>query len=442
MSSLWFRSILLPGGWSERVRIRVRDGLIVQVEPGVPCAPDDESHELAVPGLPNVHSHAFQRGMAGLTEIAGDTADHFWSWREVMYRFVDRLDPDDVEAISAFAFAEMLESGYTRVAEFHYLHHDPRGEPYGQLAELAQRIVAAAEISGIGLTLLPVLYAHANFGSLPPTPGQRRFINDIERFARLLEGCREAVRALAGARVGVAPHSLRAVAPQELSAVVALAGREEVEDCIAWCGLPPVQWLLRQVPLDSRWCLVHATHASPAELSAVAASGAVVGLCPITEANLGDGVFPTRAYVDAAGQWGIGTDSNVVVDAAGELRMLEYAQRLTHERRNVLGGRPAGISTGRALWQGALEGGRRAHAESSPALSVGTWADIVSLDVRHPALIGRRGDAVLDSLIFAARAGVVDCVWRAGRKVVTGGLHRERATLSARYRAVLEGLLG
>jgi formimidoylglutamate deiminase len=404
--------------------------------------------------MPNVHSHAFQRVMAGLTEVAGDAADHFWSWREVMYRFVDRLEPEDVEAVSAFAFAEMLEAGYTRVAEFHYLHHAVDGAAYADIGEMATRIAAAAEISGIGLTLLPVFYAHGNFGGSPPSAGQRRFINDIERYARLLDASRRAIAPLGGARLGVAPHSLRAVSPEELAAVTALVDsaapihlhiaeqRKEVEDCVAWCGQPPVEWLADHVPLDARWCLVHATHVNARELTSLAASGAVAGLCPITEANLGDGVFPTRAYLDAGGRWAIGSDSNVLIDAAAELRALEYAQRLTRQRRNVLGGVPSGASTGRTLWQGALEGGLRAHAESLPALSVGAAADLVSLDVSHPALAGHRRDAALDGFVFAARESAVDCVWRAGRKLVSGGAHRVREPLRVRYRALLSRVLG
>lgn len=451
MISLWFGSALLDAGWVDNVRFGIEAGRIVRIDSGVEPARHDEQHAVALPGVPNVHSHAFQRAMAGLTEIAGPGADSFWTWRSLMYRFIERLSPEDLEAISAFAFAEMLEAGFTRVGEFHYLHHDRDGTPYANLGELAARVAAAAHDTGIGLTLLPVFYAHSNFSGMPPGDGQRRFINDLDRFGRLLEASRRAVQPLDGARVGIAPHSLRAVTPQELTALVALAPGaplhlhiaeqvKEVNDCIAWCGRRPVEWLLDHQPVDERWCLVHATHVNPEEVHRVAASAAVAGLCPITEANLGDGIFPVPEYLSAGGAYGIGTDSNVLVSAAEELRVLEYAQRLTHRRRNVFA-QGAGHSTGRRLVDTAVAGGAQALGCNGRGLAPGADADIVSLDVAHDSLISRRGDALLDSWIFAARAPVVDCVWRYGRKVVAGGRHIRRDAIDARYRRVLTGLL-
>ncbi|HSY08906.1 MAG TPA: formimidoylglutamate deiminase [Steroidobacteraceae bacterium] len=451
MISLWFGSALLEAGWADNVRFAIAGGRIVRIDVGVEATPQDELHAVALPGVPNVHSHAFQRAMAGLTEIAGPGADSFWTWRNVMYRFVERLHPEDIEAISAFAFAEMLEAGFTRVGEFHYLHHDCDGTPYANRAELAARIAAAAHDTGIGLTLLPVFYAHSNFGGVPPGAGQRRFINDLDGFARLLEASRGAVQALDGGCVGVAPHSLRAVTVPELAALVRLAAAaplhlhiaeqlKEVNDCIAWCGRRPVEWLLDHQPVDEHWCLVHATHVNAEETHRVAASAAVAGLCPITESNLGDGVFPAAEYLGAGGACAIGTDSNVLIDAAEELRVLEYAQRLTHRRRNVLAG---GVeqSTGRRLLEMAVAGGAQALGGERYGLAVGADADIVSLDTAHDALICRRGDALLDSWIFAARAPAVDCVWRFGRKVVAGGRHIHRDAIAARYRRALAALL-
>ncbi len=376
MTRLWFTSALLPDGWAAGVRLSLADGHITQVETNVEPAAEDDRYGPALPGLPNVHSHTFQRAMAGLAERRGGPYhDDFWTWREAMYRFVDRLDPDDVEAVAAFAFAEMLETGFTRAGEFHYLHHDPTGQPYAHAAELATRIVAAAAATGIGLTLLPVFYAHANFGGLPPLPGQRRFVTSLDGFARLLDEARRAAAVLPGAVVGVAPHSLRAVTPDELAEVVRLGvgpihihvaeQTREVDDCLAWSGRRPVEWLLNHQPVDSRWCLIHATHTVAAELSGVAARGAVAGLCPITEANLGDGVFDIRTFRAVGGRFGIGTDSNVLIDAAGELRQIEYAQRLTTRRRNVLAS-DAHPSTGRTLFAAALAGGRR-RSGSRPA---------------------------------------------------------------------------
>jgi len=451
MVNLWFGAALLGAGWVENVRIGIAAGHIDRIDSGVEAAPQDERHAVALPGIPNVHSHAFQRAMAGLTESAGPGADSFWSWRNLMYRFVERLDPEDLEAISAFAFAEMLEAGFTRVGEFHYLHHDRDGTPYANLGELAGRIAAAAQDAGIGLTLLPVFYAHANFGGVPPGALQRRFVNDLDRFARLLEASRGAVQSLEAARVGVAPHSLRAVTPQELGALVALAPNaplhlhiaeqvKEVNDCIAWCGRRPVEWLLDHQPVDQRWCLVHATHVNAEEVHRLAASAAVAGLCPITEANLGDGIFPAAEYLGADGACAIGTDSNVRIDAAEELRTLEYTQRLTHRRRNVLA---HGLehSTGRRLMEAAVAGGAQALGCERRGLIVGADADIVSLDTAHESLLCRRGDALLDSWIFAARAPVIDCVWRYGHKLVSHGRHIRRDAIAARYRRVLAGLL-
>ena len=449
--TIWFDSALLATGWARQVRVSVRDGQITAIETQAPRQPGESAYGPALPGLPNLHSHAFQRGMAGLAEVRGPSADSFWTWREVMYRFLERLGPEEVEAVAALAYAEMLESGFTRVGEFHYLHHDQGGRAYANPAEMAGRIAAAAETTGLGLTLLPVFYAHSGFGGAHPTAAQVRFINDIDSFARLLEASRQATAHLPGAVVGLAPHSLRAATPVELEALVALAGAapihihiaeqtKEVLDCEAWSGQRPVDWLLDHAPVDGRWCLVHATHVTPEETRRMAASGAVVGLCPITEANLGDGLFPALDYLDAGGRFGVGSDSNVLIDAAEELRLLEYGQRLARRTRNVMATQ-AGRSTGGDLYRAALAGGAQALGVNGAGLSVGAPADIVSLDASHPALIGRDGDAVLDSFVFAARRDVIDGVWRAGRKVVSNGRHHRRDEITARYRQALEKVL-
>ncbi|HLY51365.1 MAG TPA: formimidoylglutamate deiminase, partial [Steroidobacteraceae bacterium] len=366
MTTLWLESALLPSGWTQQVRLSVTDGRISAIAAGVPAEPGDERHAIGLPGLPNLHSHAFQRGLAGLTERRGAGSDSFWSWRELMYRFLARMGPEELEAIAALCYAEMLEAGFTRVGEFHYLHHDVGGAPYAAPGELAQRIAAAAGASGIALTLLPVFYAHAGFGGSAPSERQGRFIKTPQSFARILEECRRAVRPLADAKVGVAPHSLRAVTAEELGAVLKLAGQEvvhihiaeqtrEVEECLAWSGRRPVEWLLEAAPVDERWCLVHATHVTPQELSGITARGAVAGLCPITESNLGDGIFPAAQFLAQQGRFGVGSDSNVMLDAAGELRTLEYSQRLALEARNVMAGEP-GSSCGRRLFDAALAG--------------------------------------------------------------------------------------
>ncbi|MGH8180295.1 MAG: formimidoylglutamate deiminase, partial [Steroidobacteraceae bacterium] len=427
-AKLWLESALLPGGWARRVRITGAHGLIAAIETEVNPADDDERHAVGVPGLPNLHSHAFQRAIAGLTERRGPGADSFWTWRELMYRFVERMDPDQLEAITALAFAEMLEAGFTRVGEFHYLHQDKAGVPFADPGELAGRVAAAAADTGIALTLLPTFYAHGGFGGSEPSPRQRRFVTDLERFTRIMESSRKAVRALAAGNVGVAPHSLRAVTPEELTDVVALAAGgpihihvaeqvREVEDCVAWCGLRPIERLFQAATIDDRWCLVHATQATTAELERIAAADAVVGLCPITEASLGDGVFPAAEFQALAGRIGIGSDSNVLLDAGLELQALEYSQRLTRRARNVLAGE-SGHSTGRTLFDAALAGGTRALGGAAGGSPVGLVAeapfDLMSLDASHSALIERREDELLDSWIFAAGRDAIDCVWRAG----------------------------
>ena len=327
VAAFFFDQALLPSGWSRNVRLTVQGGVIASVEPSAVFTSNDVRAPLALPGLSNLHSHAFQRGMAGLAETRGPVGDTFWTWREVIYRFLDRLDPEMVEAITALAFAEMLEGGFTRVGEFHYLHQSPDGAPYADPAELTVRIAAAAEDTGIGLTFLPVFYAHADFGGAPPRPGQRRFIHDLDSFARLLESTRAMAARFPDATVGIAPHSLRAVTPDELKGLIAMGAGgpmhihaaeqdKEVADCVAALGARPVEWLLANAGIDARWCLVHATQMTLSETLGLAQSGAVAGLCPITEANLGDGIFPSAAYLEAGGRFGLGTDSNIQIDAA------------------------------------------------------------------------------------------------------------------------------
>ena len=446
---LWFEQALLPGGWASDVLMTVLDGLILDVAADVARPADEPAHGAAVPGLGNLHSHAFQRGMAGLAEVGGPVGDTFWTWRETMYRFVGRMGPDEVEAVAALAYVEMIEGGFTRVGEFHYLHHDLGGRAYDNPAEMAERIAAAAAISGIGLTLLPVFYAHSGFGGLPPAASQKRFVHDLDSFARLLEASRTAIAPIEDGVLGVAPHSLRAVTAEELATLIELAGggpihihiaeqRKEVDDCLAWSGQRPLEWLLSRAPVGANWCLVHATHATARELRQVVRRQAVAGLCPITEANLGDGIFPAKVFRDFGGAFGVGSDSNVLIDPAEELRTLEYAQRMTRRARNVLSG-GAGRSTGGDLFRAALAGG--AQVLGVPAGFVaGAAADIVAFDTGQPGLAARRGDALLDSWMFGG-ARAVDAVWRRGRKLVSGGRHHARAGVEARYRQALTRLL-
>lgn len=449
VQALWAVRALLPDGWAGDVRITLAQGRITSVQPGATPAAADSRVELLLPGLGNLHSHAFQRGMAGLTEVGGRSGDSFWSWRELMYRFVDRLDPDSLQAIAEQAYVEMLESGFTRVGEFHYLHHSPGGAAYAQAGEMSGRIAAAAANTGIGLTLLPVFYAHADFGGVAPSAAQRRLIHDLDGFARLLDDCKGSLKPLPDAVLGLAPHSLRAVTPEQLAALVPLTDgpihihiaeqQREVQACLAWSGQRPLQWLLANAPVDARWCLVHATHVDASELQGIVDSGAVVGLCPITEANLGDGLFPMQAFAAAGGRFGVGSDSNVLIDAAEELRLLEYGQRLQLQARNVLA--QAGASSGRWLFERAGEGAAQALGIARSGIRVGASADLLELDPTHPALLARNDDALLDSWLFAARGGAVRTVWRAGQPVVRDGRHVDRTRIAARFAGVLRSLL-
>ncbi|MBK0012962.1 formimidoylglutamate deiminase [Stenotrophomonas sp. S41] len=441
---------LLAEGWARDVRLQVQGGRITGIETGQGAQDGDTRVGLLLPGLPNLHSHAFQRGMAGLTEIGGGDGDSFWSWRELMYRFLAHLRPEAVQAIAAQAYMEMLESGFTRVGEFHYLHHQANGQAHADPAEMSARIAAAAEQTGIGLTLLPVFYAHADFGGAPPNPAQRRLIHDVDGFARLLDGAKTALSTLPDPVLGIAPHSLRAVTGEDLDALLPLTTGpvhihiaeqvREVEACLAWSGQRPVQWLYENAAVDERWCLVHATHITDAERAQMVASKAVAGLCPITEANLGDGLFPMQAFAREGGRFGVGSDSNVLIDAAEELRLLEYGQRLALRGRNVLAP-DATRSSGRFLFEGALQGGAQALGVAA-GLQVGASADLLELDPAHPALQARQDDAWLDSWVFAARNGALRSVWRHGRQVVADGRHLQREAITTAFAAALRGVLG
>lgn len=448
---LYLEEALLPEGFARGVTLHVEDGVIASVSRnGAAPAAATRLPGLTLPGLPNLHSHTFQRGMAGLSERRGASEDSFWTWREVMYRFLDRLNPDDVQAIAAQAMVEMLEGGFTALAEFHYLHHDKDGRAYADIATMGGAIAAAAGETGIGLTLLPVLYRYGNFGKAPAAPGQRRFLNDRDAYQRLLEGSEKAVASLPDARVGVAPHSLRAVALDDLPWIAALRPEapvhihvaeqmREVEDSIAITGRRPVELLLESVAVDGRWCLIHATHLSEAERDAMARSGAVAGLCPITEANLGDGIFDGVRYRAAGGRIGVGSDSNIEIGAGGELRLLEYSQRL-RDRRRALWAEP-GTSAGVRLWQDACAGGAQACGRSIGAIAPGARADLVTLAAEHPAVVGKSGDFALDSAVFAAPALPVETVIVGGKTVISGGRHIDRARIAARYGAVIRNLL-
>ena len=446
MTVLFAETALLPDGWASNVRVEMADGRIVAVTLGVVA--DAQKLGCLLPAPVNLHSHAFQRAMAGMTERRGPSPDSFWTWRTLMYRFLDYLSPDDVQAIAAFQQMETLEAGYAGVAEFHYLHHQPGGAPYDDMAEMSGRIVAAARDTGIGLTLLPVLYQQGGCDGRALTSGQLRFGNDMERFAKLWQG---AVAHATGADmvVGVAPHSLRAVSVQGLRAVVALAPKApvhlhiaeqvaEVAEVLAHLGARPVEWLLANTGVDARWCLIHATQMMSSETLGLAATGAVAGLCPITEANLGDGIFDGMRWLGAGGRFGVGSDSNVRISLTEELRSLEYSQRLAGKGRAMFA--TADKSTGRVLFEGAAQGGAQAAGRQSGGIRVGDWADMLALDMGAVDLEGRQGDDILDAFIFSGDDRLVVDVWSAGRHVVTGGRHLARERIEAGYRRVMVGL--
>lgn len=447
----------LPGGWTRDVLFGFGgDGAIQSVEIGAEAAGAPVARGPVVPGFPNLHSHAFQRAMAGLAERASGPEDSFWTWRQVMYGFLGRLDPDQVQIIASQLYIEMLKAGYTSVGEFHYLHHDPAGERYAEPAEMGLRLLHAAGAVGIGLTLLPVLYRYGGFGGAAPSEAQRRFLNDPDDFLMIVQALIGASDGNPNARLGIAPHSLRAVTPETLKAVVeSFAGLDptgpihihiaeqvkEVEDCLAWSRRRPVAWLLDNLPVDRHWCLVHATHLEPAETVGLARSGAVAGLCPTTEANLGDGLFPASDYLAAEGLWGIGSDSHISIDPWEELRLLEYGQRLVQRRRNIL--RPeSGGSVGVTLFAGALLGGARALGRPLGALSPGHRADLLVLDTSAPQLLTREGDALLDSAIFACNRPPVRDVMVGGRWVIEDGHHPAEAEVAEAFRGVLLAAAG
>ena len=442
---------LLPDGWAEQVRITVAYGHITKVAKAAAPQPGDARVSALLPALSNLHSHAFQRAMAGMTEhrIAG--RDSFWTWRDLMYRFLDRLTPEQMEAIAALVFMEMQEAGYAAVGEFHYVHHQPGGGAYADIAELSNRIFAAAHLTGIGLTHLPVLYTHGGAGEQPLAAGQLRFGNTVDRFAALLEATRASARTLpADTRVGIAPHSLRATNPEGLARALPLAAGnpihihvaeqpKEVADITAWLGARPVEWLLGNTPIGADWCAIHATHMTPQETAALAKSGAVAGLCSITEANLGDGPFNGPGWLAAGGAFGIGSDSNVRISLTEELRTLEYSQRLRDIARNVMVAKEG--SVGQCLYVGAALGGAQALGRKSGQIAVGNLADLTAIDLSHPTLCALAPDQVLDGLAFAAPDAVVTDLWSAGRHQVKDGRHIHREQIIAGWRKAVKGLI-
>lgn len=453
MQAIFAQNALTPDGWQKDVLVELSDsGRISNVT--VKAQPVDgrtTSVPLLLPAMCNLHSHTFQRAMAGLAERRGPAGrDSFWTWREIMYRFLDLLSPDDVEAIAAFAFMEMQEAGFAAVAEFHYVHHQPGGAAYSDVGELSARIASAAEQTGIGLTLLPVLYRYGGVDQRPLQGGQQRFGNDLDRYQKLLARAEECVANLsADAHLGVAPHSLRAVGLDDLREAQSMRPDTplhmhiaeqlpEIDEVRAAYGQRPVEWLLDNCGVNERWCLIHCTHMTDEETANLAETGAVAGLCPVTEANLGDGIFNGPQYRQAGGALGIGSDSNIRITVAEELRQFEYSQRLRDTARVVLAGH--GQSCGRTLYDAALAGGSQALGRASGAIQPGYWADLVAIE-QFSYAGAAHDDGLLDGWIFTGDNGAVSDVWSAGRHCVREGSHIERKTIAARYAQTIQNLM-
>jgi formimidoylglutamate deiminase len=450
-------SALLPEGFRDNVLIEIdAKGFIGALTAGHRGSEGGLVKGIAVPGMANVHSHAHQRAMAGLAEVAGPSHDNFWTWREIMYGFARKIGPDELEAIAAQLYMEALKAGFTSIGEFQYLHHAPDGGAYADPAELSLRCIAGAKTAGIALTILPTLYRYGGFGGQEPQEGQRRFTNDAESYLAIVARLADETREHEEMRLGISPHSLRAVTPALLKEVIHAFDRmragapihihvaeqkKEVEDCLAHHGRRPVEFLMSHQDLTQRWCLIHATHMSDEETERLAGSGAIAGLCPTTEANLGDGIFNAPRFLTKGGSFAIGSDSHITVSVAEDLRQLEYSQRLKLNQRNVLAEAPA-RSTGRRLFETASAGGSQALRQPQGALAPGLRADIVILDEDHPALIGRKGDALLDSWIFSGGNACVKDVIVAGKPVIQERRHGKEEHITRRFRAALARLTG
>lgn len=449
--AIFAKRALLTTGWKENTRVEVTNGAISRILTNTQPQAGDAQVDTLLPALANLHSHSFQRAMAGMTEHRMAGRESFWTWRDLMYRFTAHLTPEQIEAIAALVFLEMQEAGYASVGEFHYLHHQKDGTAYDNLSEHSDRIMVAASLTGIGLTHLPVLYSYAGVGGTPLESGQQRFGNDVERFCRLVDQAKDNITTLpADCRVGIAPHSLRATSPGDLEKVLQAHGHgpvhihiaeqpKEVAEVVAGLGARPVEWLLQNSPVDTNWCLIHATHMTEAETHDMARSGAVAGLCPITEANLGDGAFNGPSYLQAGGSFGVGSDSNVLISLTEELRTLEYSQRLRDLSRNVMVQEEG--SVGHALYTGAARGGAQALGRQAGEIAIGKIADLVAIDSVHPSLCALNDDQLLDGLVFAAKDHVVSDLWSAGRHMVQGGHHIARDQIIANYRTAITSLL-
>lgn len=445
--------ILLSTGWSTDKTLTITNGIITGINSGY-FEGAEKISGVVIPGMINCHSHAFQRAFAGFSEQGSDGQDSFWTWRKVMYQFLEKIDVTSAETIATQLYIEMLKMGYTRVAEFHYLHHDEQGHEFLPLTEMARAIFSAAQMSGIGLTLLPVLYCYSGFGSLSPNEGQKRFINSPERFNQLVSDCFDLSEGYENTNVGIAPHSLRAVDKAGLMSAIThvrsldehapihihiAEQQKEVDDCVNYYGKRPVEWLLDNFDLDAQWCLIHATHINEQERKGIIQTSAVAGICPTTEANLGDGIFPTKEFLSEKGIFAIGSDSHISVNPIEELRWLEYVQRLTHQQRALLTA-PDEASVGTSLWQGAAKGGAQSTHTNAGCLAIGKQADLLVLNPDATRLFAHNEQHILDSLIFASQANPISDVMVNGHWVVVKGKHEDEEVIAEKFYQVLQSL--
>ena len=464
-SKLLFESVLLPDGWAANVVVEINpNGDFVDVQRLRPKN-STEYQTVAgciIPGMPNCHSHAHQRGLAGLGEKAGwDTEnehkaiDSFWTWRVAMYHYLERIQPQHLYAIAQQLYLEMLEAGYTHVGEFQYLHHDQKGDAYANKAEMTLQCMQAASDLGIGFTALPVLYRYGGFGGQDALAGQQRFLNNVEPFCEIVHSLFDAARNSEhrNCAVGIAPHSLRAITEPLLNEVIDALPKtqlaaihmhvaeqiREVDECMAWCGERPLQWLLNRFDVDQQWCLIHATHMNDQETARLAQSGAVAGLCPTTEANLGDGFFNLIDYVNQGGVWAIGSDSHISVSPVEELRWLEYGQRLLHQQRNVMADKQ-NLNTGMALYCSALAGGRQSSGAKIGSIAAGQRADFIVLDSQHPRLYHRTEQDLMDSWLFSGNENLIQDVYVGGVKVIDHGQHVHQEKIARAFKRVIDEL--
>jgi len=455
--ALFAAAALLESGWARNVRFEWDErGVLTAALPGGMAGNAQVAKGPVLPGMPNAHSHAFQRAMAGLAEVRGHQTDDFWTWREAMYRLAANLTPDDVEAIALQLYVELVKHGYTAVAEFHYLHHGPHGTPYDDPAEPSLRIVAAAADAGIGLTLLPVLYAYGGFDHRALDAVQRRFAGNAESIGKLLQRLSAGPFRDPSLRLGVAPHSARAVDAAMLADVIAALRSvapegpihmhvseqaAEVRECVAALGVTPGRWLMDNAAVDRRWCLIHGTHLTPEELRRLRSAGAVIGLCPTTEADLGDGIFPFDVHFASGGRFAVGGDSHVSVSPFAELRALEYGQRLALQARNVsaMRGRPDVAAN---LWAGAAQGGTLALGEDAGCFSAGGRADFVVLDGSDLDFEELEAPAMLSVAMFSGERNRVRDVFVRGKAVVTDGRHVREEHAAAGFRKAVARLRG